>query len=538
MTDRTVAESEGAGAAVAVATAAAAAAAVEVAPAAAAGGNDTNKKAKRSADRQISKDDGEDNDDDDGDGTGGTFAVASQDVLKGRKIFKAARTVTGELDPSATRAKKKANPFAGVNLVGGGTSASAPAGTTASNGFGTTTTTTTAVAAAPKVFGSTTGFAGFSAVPSGPGFGTSTAAGVGSTGTGGTDGKGGFVFGSGAASTAFGGTPSNGASSAGGFGAFATSISSSLDKAGTRAASNGGDDTADDQQHQVNPAMADDYQVTSGEEDEKVLFEKRCRTHRWGTVPTATHDADQHMKEEKVLSVPPSASYTMLQQNNASSSGDDVVATATETTATDTAKDTGAANGHENGDTSTKEDASTTDTTKAATTSDSPEAASSSTAAAAAAATAVVVGTWHEVGIGPLRVLRNATTHTCRLVQRRETTPNGPATKVLINLTLWKESTVKQPSDKHVQFMTLNTSSTATTGTATDSSTYGEAVAESLTETILFKFKLAEEASDLATVLQQQLAQAKSMLGGEDTATDAATATSKASADDADKKAE
>jgi hypothetical protein len=102
----------------------------------------------------------------------------------------------------------------------------------------------------------------------------------------------------------------------------------------------------------------------------------------------------------------------------------------------------------------------------------------------------------------------------------------------LINLTLWKESTVKQPSDKHVQFLTLNTSSAATSNT---SSTNGEAAAESLTETILFKFKLAEEASDLATVLQQQLAQAKSMLGGEDTTTADATATT---ADDDDKKAE
>jgi hypothetical protein len=55
-----------------------------------------------------------------------------------------------------------------------------------------------------------------------------------------------------------------------------------------------------------------------------------------------------------------------------------------------------------------------------------------------------------------------------------------------------------------------------------------------------------EEASDLATVLQQQLAQAESMLGGEDidaaanNATAAATTTSKPSgaAAEGDKKAE
>jgi hypothetical protein len=330
-------------------------------PAAAAAGNDTNKKAKRSADRQISKDDGEDNGgDEDGDGTGGTFAVASQDVLKGRKIFKAARSADGQLDPSAARAKK-ANPFAGVNLMGGTTgststststaptaaaAAAAPISATAtdSNGTAAATATATTTNAAPKVFGSTSGFSGFSAVSSGTGFGSSTAAGVGSTGTGGTDGKGGFVFGSGAASTGFGGTPSNGAASAGGFGAFATSISSALDKAGAKSTTPGnGDDTAEPtgsahDQQQVNPSMAAlpkpvDYQVTSGEEDEKVLFEKRCRTHRWGIVPTASEDVDQHMKEEKVLSVPPSASYTMLQQN-ASNGGDDATAAATETTET------------------------------------------------------------------------------------------------------------------------------------------------------------------------------------------------------------
>lgn len=91
----------------------------------------------------------------------------------------------------------------------------------------------------------------------------------------------------------------------------------------------------------------DDYQVTSGEEDEKVQFEERCRTHRYGTVPTAGDDADHHTKQhEKVLSVPPSASHTMLQQN-ASNSGDDgaAAATAPETTATDTATATVAQNG-------------------------------------------------------------------------------------------------------------------------------------------------------------------------------------------------
>jgi hypothetical protein len=155
-----------------------------------------------------------------------------------------------------------------------------------------------------------------------------------------------------------------------------------------------------------------------------------------------------------------------------------------------------------------------------------------------------VVGAWHEVGTGPLRVLRNAMTHTCRLVQRREVTPNGPATKVLINLPVWKESTVQQPSEKHVQFLTLK-QNTKATGMTTNGAT---ASTESLTETILFKFRLAEEAEELLALLREQLAQATSMLvceknggGTEDAGTDAAAAdTSKPSAngDADDKKAE
>ncbi|GMH96248.1 hypothetical protein TrST_g8452 [Triparma strigata] len=49
------------------------------------------------------------------------------------------------------------------------------------------------------------------------------------------------------------------------------------------------------------------------------------------------------------------------------------------------------------------------------------------------------VGEWKEMGIGPIRVLQppssSSTTHV-RLVQRRETTPGGQGTKVLLNCTI------------------------------------------------------------------------------------------------------
>jgi hypothetical protein len=82
--------------------------------------------AKRSADRHDGDNDDDDagdgtgatidensnnpcKNDDDGDGTGGTFPVASQDVLKGRKIL-VARSADGQL---------AAKPSANINLMGG-----------------------------------------------------------------------------------------------------------------------------------------------------------------------------------------------------------------------------------------------------------------------------------------------------------------------------------------------------------------------------------------------------------------------------------
>jgi len=49
------------------------------------------------------------------------------------------------------------------------------------------------------------------------------------------------------------------------------------------------------------------------------------------------------------------------------------------------------------------------------------------------------VGEWKEMGIGPIRVLvpiSSSYTSTVRLVQRRETTPGGQGTKVLLNTTV------------------------------------------------------------------------------------------------------
>jgi hypothetical protein len=170
----------------------------------------------------------------------------------------------------------------------------------------------------------------------------------------------------------------------------------------------------------VNSAMAalpkpDEYQVTSEKKTKRCLLENAVARIDGGNRTDCYRRCDQHMKQQEKVPVPPSASYTMLQQNNnASNSGDDAVAV-TDTTATD--KETALRS--ERREWRCYKDA--TDTTKAAT-SDSPEEESSLTAARSrtpqrAPGTKSVLS---------LRVLRNATTHTCRLVQRRKQRPTVP----------------------------------------------------------------------------------------------------------------
>jgi hypothetical protein len=133
---------------------------------------------------------------------------------------------------------------------------------------------------------------------------------------------------------------------------------------------------------------------------------------------------------------------------------------------------------------------------------------------------------WQELGIGPLRVLQkaipslvykateiatssgNSSTasngeldlprcqHTSyqsrrvRLVQRRESAPNGPATKVILNVPLWKESTVTKSSERHVSLTTLSESG------------HGE--------TFLFKFKTGGEAKVFCSKIADFIAITKS----------------------------
>lgn len=176
-------------------------------------------------------------------------------------------------------------------------------------------------------------------------------------------------------------------------------------------------------------ALPENYQHQSGEEGEEVLLEVRCKTYRWG-ISTSSNQTTKDAPAEH--SVPPSEMALGVSKSQ------------------DSNKDNDASNNSE----AKKPD-------------------------------------WHEVGTGPIRVLKN--TSRVRLVQRRESQPNGSATKVLVNLMLYRESHTTMPSEKHVKITTLH---------------------EKKTEIVLCKFKLAAEASEFKANIDEIIANAKSMEDG------------------------
>lgn len=75
--------------------------------------------------------------------------------------------------------------------------------------------------------------------------------------------------------------------------------------------------------------------------------------------------------------------------------------------------------------------------------------AEGSKTASSGSATGMGAMDWKEVGIGPLRVLTDDT-H-ARIVQRRENTPGGQGTKLILNLPLRDECSVEKRGDKFLR---------------------------------------------------------------------------------------
>lgn len=244
---------------------------------------------KRGAERQLTKDDYEKEDEETAPASG--HAIASDEVLQKRRIVKAKRPVAPQ-EP-----KENKNPFGGVVLT----------------------------ADPPKLFGST--FKGFG-----------EAASAASSGFGAAKDKPAFSFGTAKESSGF----SFGSSSTSkeGFGSGAGFAFKGFESTAGSGFGSTKTTTLDFAAPAPPPAAAesilpDDYQVTSGEEDEQLLWDVRCKSYRWNKTE------------------------------------------------------------------------------------------------------------WVEAGIGPLKVLEHPT-NGVRLVQRRESTPRGPATKVIQNLRIEANTAVSQ----------------------------------------------------------------------------------------------
>lgn len=388
-------------------------------------------KKKRGANNQITKDDYDDDSDGDGDGDKRLkqgFKKASEETLKKRKIYKVKRpssvptgaTTNGTSTASASEDKPAAtsgdaassttssNPFASTNL-------SATSTTSTGNPFASTTLTATATEskttteennsspAKKRVFGfgaasgtngnsgfgsgTVGGFAGvsggFGSSSSTSGFGTSSLAGTSGSKTS-TLGLGGFgsSLSSAAVATTTSGSPTKSLFGTTGASSIAFNFSSKTDSA---AAGKGNENPAN---------LPDTVELKTGEEDEEAIHSGRCKAFEW--VEVAENDGGDSAENETV-------------QDGASPSNSAINPSVQSSTQFQAAISTS----DKKKDPSKKEGASSLDEDK-----------------------------WRELGIGPVKLLRSKSKHKrLRLVQRRESSKMGPATKVILNAPLWKEST-------------------------------------------------------------------------------------------------
>ena len=454
---------------------------------------ESSTKKKRGADRQITKDDDLENDTGDGEGNEGTtdggFRKADKSILEKRRIVKAKRPTGGATSATAStttvgtskegQEKVSTNPFASTVLVPskdtGMNDSSKPKVFGASSGFagfGSTkaTTTTSAAGDGGGGFGSATaakykGFGTTVGSSSGFGFGGAAVAGAaaGSSSSGGATTKNlfdtsnmspSFGFGTGIAATATSGTPSK---------SDTTDASGEANKDDAREKSSDGSPPSGPAAAADKPAarLPEQVKLTTGEESEEVLFEKRTKTFKLvdkTMEEDMSNDASTQEANAAAPSVPPSsATFSMTSSSKKDSEADDSPASADKAAETANGK-----NGEENTTTSS-------------------------------AAHATAKRTWQEVGVGPIKLLAGGRDK-LRLVQRYQgKNPGDKPTKLLLNVPFWKEAKVLRQSDKYVQLTIPDTSEVAT---------------------YCFKFKGDEEAAEFFDILMKQEANAKSLLAG------------------------
>jgi len=371
-------------------------------------------KKKRGADNQITKDDYEDGDNDDDAENDDrlkpdSFKRASDEVLAKRKIVKVNRKfgASKPAEPSPTAASDKSesskpvssNPFASTNFASPSSSTKTGFGFESSSGFGATGSNDNGSSG----FGSgSSGFGnGSSSFGSGGGF-----AGVGTAGKSSGFGSGstaGFVFGS--------KSSSNGGSTS----LFGSPAASGI----TFSLSSKADTVKKDVANTKTPKLPDKVDLKTGEEDEEEIHSGRCKSFEWvlekssgATTSSANGSNDSDGKNSPTKTNPSVQSSTQFQAAISSKKDD--------------------------GDEKDSKSASTEN-------------------GAAASNASAETHRWSELGIGPVKILRSKKNpERLRLVQRRESSKNGPATKVILNIPLWRESTCVRDRQA-LQYMRLKT---------------------------------------------------------------------------------
>mmetsp|Transcript_31558 Transcript_31558/g.36262 ORF Transcript_31558/g.36262 Transcript_31558/m.36262 type:complete len:544 (+) Transcript_31558:58-1689(+) len=453
-----------------------------------------NAKKKRSAGNQLTKDDfdaGENSNDDDEEIIEQGFKRASDDVLKNRKIYKIKRTVQPAVAGTAASTKgstltdtdktagsktdvtqptsstNSSNPFAATTLVAkensngesegdGGEQKKNPFASTSFASTNTTSCTSNGTSPSNKKefgFGSG-GYSGFGSTKSvtstsdgtkgfkGSGF-TGGFAGIGSSAS--TGKPSGFVPATGNAMGWFGGTTSN---------ASGPPVKFNLKS---------NDTPTDGENSNVAAQLPANVELTTGEEDEKVIHEGRCKSFVW---VLDNKDETKHLtgSDEATdgissftsstgkanLSVKPSTEFQAVISSNKTDKDETTTTTKVEVSSSsneDEKEDQnddsiGTNNENKVDEGEDKEDTTTEKDDNDATTSSSLESQKHR---------------WQELGIGPMKILRSTKKpDRFRLVQRRESSKNGPATKVILNVPLWKETTCERDRQAQ-QYLRLQT---------------------------------------------------------------------------------
>jgi len=398
------------------------------------------------------------------------FQRASADVLSKRRILKVKRPAAATSEPAnTTSSATNGNPFASasLNAASNGSTANEDSkekeSKPSTNPFASTSLKASSSASdatsKPKVFGSGASFSGFKTAVSKSG------SGFGATGTK-TGGFGGFGNSSSSSTSGFGGAPPQpaeiGFASGGASSLFQAAAAGSGNKfsfgfaKGSEPKDNTADEKSEDDTNKgVNdisvPAvkLPEHVELTTGEEDEDVIHEARCKSFHWvpkdqdndglGTIASASV-----VVTKANPSVKPS---TEFQAAISSSKGENE-----EKTEKKNGESAGKEDDEKDGDSNSKSAKPEGDKKEDPSSSDKKDSSSKSTLAEAASAEKF---RWQELGVGPIKILSSLSKNgKYRMVQRRESTKNGPATKVILNVPLWKESTGERTAPK---FLTLKT---------------------------------------------------------------------------------